>query len=175
VPEPEKNFLLSPPGSPPVDWRQEREQSPHSGGHSALFSDLSFESFSLEPGQESSTRKMETDSPDGQDQSMERMVKESLSPDGTRMVLSFTRTSLPQPQSSRSANKSLKMEESQFSSSSLDEDASLSQSASVESLPMIVVENVDGDPLQTWGDSGLTLPTTALPKTSAPACFLMDD
>jgi hypothetical protein len=152
-----------------VDWRQEREHSPYSGGHSALFSDLSFEDFSLEPGEES-VKKMDIDSSDAQDQSMERMVKESLSVDGTRMVLSFTRITKP-PQV---GSKSLKMEESQ-SSASLEEEQSLSKSESAESLPMIVVENVDGDPLQTWGDSGLTMPTTALPKTSAPNCFLMDD
>ncbi|KAJ3040176.1 Calcipressin-1, partial [Rhizophlyctis rosea] len=33
VPEPEKNFLLSPPGSPPIGWVQLRESSPVSGGH----------------------------------------------------------------------------------------------------------------------------------------------
>ncbi|KAI9094595.1 Calcipressin-domain-containing protein, partial [Phlyctochytrium arcticum] len=33
VPETEKNFLLSPPGSPPIDWVQIREHSPVMGGH----------------------------------------------------------------------------------------------------------------------------------------------
>ena len=34
VPEIEKNFLLSPPGSPPLDWTQERESAPFTGPHS---------------------------------------------------------------------------------------------------------------------------------------------
>ncbi|KAJ3158011.1 hypothetical protein HDU89_000393 [Geranomyces variabilis] len=34
VPALERNFLLSPPGSPPIDWVQIRESSPVSGGHS---------------------------------------------------------------------------------------------------------------------------------------------
>lgn len=41
VPEPERNFLLSPPGSPPVDWVQLRELSPVPGGHNdALYDAL---------------------------------------------------------------------------------------------------------------------------------------
>ncbi|KAJ3021155.1 hypothetical protein HKX48_009074 [Thoreauomyces humboldtii] len=34
VPALERNFLLSPPGSPPVDWVQIRESAPVAGGHS---------------------------------------------------------------------------------------------------------------------------------------------
>ncbi|KAI9004803.1 Calcipressin-domain-containing protein [Gaertneriomyces semiglobifer] len=33
VPDLEKNFLLSPPGSPPIDWTQIRESGPVPGGH----------------------------------------------------------------------------------------------------------------------------------------------
>ncbi|TPX35230.1 hypothetical protein SmJEL517_g02306 [Synchytrium microbalum] len=36
VPHPEKNFLLSPPGSPPVGWVQIQEGGPSAGGHAEL-------------------------------------------------------------------------------------------------------------------------------------------
>ncbi|KAJ3175532.1 hypothetical protein HDU87_006195 [Geranomyces variabilis] len=39
VPALERNFLLSPPGSPPIDWVQIRESSPVSGGHSDVLRD----------------------------------------------------------------------------------------------------------------------------------------
>ncbi|KAI8825999.1 Calcipressin-domain-containing protein [Fimicolochytrium jonesii] len=54
VPELERNFLLSPPGSPPVDWVQIREAGPASGGHSqALLNalkELEHDDFMLEMG-----------------------------------------------------------------------------------------------------------------------------
>ncbi|KAJ3277213.1 hypothetical protein HK104_003550 [Borealophlyctis nickersoniae] len=39
VPEIEKNFLLSPPGSPPIGWVQSREGGPVPGGHADALMD----------------------------------------------------------------------------------------------------------------------------------------
>ncbi|KAJ3124159.1 Calcipressin-3 [Nowakowskiella sp. JEL0407] len=53
VPEPEKLFLLSPPGSPPVGWTQTREALPGPGGHHEMWvkalEELEQEDFELEP------------------------------------------------------------------------------------------------------------------------------
>ncbi|TPX50591.1 hypothetical protein SeLEV6574_g00799 [Synchytrium endobioticum] len=53
VPHAEKNFLLSPPGSPPVGWIQMQESGPTPGGHSQLhdvWHELMNEDFSLDVG-----------------------------------------------------------------------------------------------------------------------------
>ncbi|KAJ3041410.1 hypothetical protein HDV00_009390 [Rhizophlyctis rosea] len=54
VPEPEKNFLLSPPGSPPIGWIQIRESSPVAGGHEDALIDalreLERDEFTLDEG-----------------------------------------------------------------------------------------------------------------------------
>ncbi|KAI9334996.1 Calcipressin-domain-containing protein [Zopfochytrium polystomum] len=39
VPEIERNFLLSPPGSPPIGWVQSREGGPNPGGHAQALLD----------------------------------------------------------------------------------------------------------------------------------------
>jgi len=101
VPEIEKNFLLSPPGSPPIDWIQSRESHPYRGGHTQAIDDM--EVISLDN---------------------ETLGKQSLDdltsvPGGSRIVLDFN-----DPNSS-------------------------------SSLPMIVVDNYDGDDLQdNWMGGG---------------------
>ncbi|KAI8930342.1 Calcipressin-domain-containing protein [Entophlyctis helioformis] len=57
VPEIERNFLLSPPGSPPVGWEQPKEAHPVAGGHSEALielhmSALSLAAFALDGGEE---------------------------------------------------------------------------------------------------------------------------
>ena len=58
VPQAEKNFLLSPPGSPPVGWVQLQESGPAQGGHSQLhdvWHELMNENFSLDAGSDGPT------------------------------------------------------------------------------------------------------------------------
>ncbi|KNC97186.1 uncharacterized protein SPPG_07574 [Spizellomyces punctatus DAOM BR117] len=54
VPTIERNFLLSPPGSPPIDWVQHQEHSPVPGGHADALLDalreLEGDTFVLDPG-----------------------------------------------------------------------------------------------------------------------------
>eukprot|EP00842_Homolaphlyctis_polyrhiza_P005734 jgi/Hompol1/6161/HPOL_004848-RA len=57
VPETERNFLLSPPGSPPVGWVQSKESAPVAGGHSEALMEremsmLSLADFQLDDGAE---------------------------------------------------------------------------------------------------------------------------
>ncbi|TPX57172.1 hypothetical protein PhCBS80983_g04019 [Powellomyces hirtus] len=67
VPELEKNFLLSPPGSPPVDWVQIRESGPVPGGHSEALLDalreLETDEFTLDAGDSSAVDESEGDTP----------------------------------------------------------------------------------------------------------------
>ncbi|RKP02270.1 hypothetical protein CXG81DRAFT_25049 [Caulochytrium protostelioides] len=52
LPQLERNFLLSPPGSPVEGWVQGREEGPYVGGHSAIYyeSDLDPDDFDLDGG-----------------------------------------------------------------------------------------------------------------------------
>ncbi|KAJ8323754.1 hypothetical protein O5D80_007642 [Batrachochytrium dendrobatidis] len=52
VPQLERNFLLSPPGSPPVGWEQPKELAPVTGGHTEALSlsTLSLAGFCLDGG-----------------------------------------------------------------------------------------------------------------------------
>nr|KAJ3420393.1 Calcipressin-1 [Polyrhizophydium stewartii] len=54
VPETERNFLLSPPGSPPVGWVQTQEREPVQGGHAEalMLSALSLADFHLDGGED---------------------------------------------------------------------------------------------------------------------------
>ncbi|KAI9193435.1 Calcipressin-domain-containing protein [Polychytrium aggregatum] len=51
VPKIERNFLLSPPGSPPVGWVQPEESGPSAGGHTALYLDLDHFKLDMDAGE----------------------------------------------------------------------------------------------------------------------------
>ena len=120
VPEIEKNFLLSPPGSPPLDWIQERESEPCKHGHHSVLDDLTL--FKLEEPILGMMQEQNNDDPH---------IKPAQN--GSRLILEF-------------------------------------EPVSTDSLPTIVVENMEGEALNDWKGGGVIIQ-----QTKAPMCFLMDD
>ncbi len=168
VPEIEKNFLLSPPGSPPLDWRQAKESAPYTGGHSALFSDAEFQHFSLNDHNTLSDSSLVQVKPTEQ-----TWVKENMSANGTRLVLTFHPPTLPTQSTLTSPHLTDDPMNTSVSFSSMNS-LSNSKTASEISLPMIVVENVDGDAIQTNWEGGGILKTrqgSQFKQTTAPPCF----
>ena len=169
VPEIEKNFLLSPPGSPPLDWTQERESAPFTGSHSAVLDsvtrELRLDGFSLggDPVLGSSTDLL-TDSklkPGNTD------CQPAASSDGTRLVLDFGSYAVPSKSGAVTGKKNPLMSSDSLMSDSSNND-NMDRNVSVVSLPMVIVENMDGETIDAGTWSGTGLPKDPIPKTCAP-------
>ncbi|KAH6564227.1 hypothetical protein BASA50_007361 [Batrachochytrium salamandrivorans] len=151
VPVSDRNFLLSPPGSPPVGWEQPMETTPALGGHAETFalSTLSLAEFRLDGGIEVD---LDSDNPNPQEEDLTHSSEESMTSDGRQLeILKFG------------------------TSSSITNSGQMSVDGNALALPAIIIE----PPLCSDGTIGLTAttqcehitnakPPVQLPRTSMP-------
>ncbi|KAJ3156767.1 hypothetical protein HDU86_003533 [Geranomyces michiganensis] len=153
VPALERNFLLSPPGSPPIDWVQIRESSPVAGGHSDALHDalreLHEDDFRLDDGGASDTEDEQDEEEEAEEQvdDTDRGNDDgsALSSTPGRHVLVFT----PPPNSHAARSK-----------------------LGVAELPVIIVENTDVDRTQQERASSSMRPATPM---VVPAIVMPED
>ncbi len=87
----------------------------------------------------------------------------AASKDGTRLVLDFG-SYIP----SSSTGKGVMPHQGLSRDSLMSDESGLLKDASTISLPMVIVENMDGDTLDVGTWSGTGLPKDPIPKTSVP-------
>lgn len=152
-----------------MDWTQERESAPFTGSHSAVLDsvtrELRLDGFSLggDPVLGSSTSLCAESTP----KSGNPDCQPAASSDGTRLVLDFGSYAVPSKGGAASGKKKHLLSSDSLLSDFSAGDA-MDRSVSVVSLPMVIVENMDGETIDAGTWSGTGIPKDPIPKTCAP-------
>lgn len=180
VPQIERNFLLSPPGSPPIGWVQIRESGPSSGGSQDLYNAI---------------KELEDEFMNGTAFSIGDSMVESDSLPRKSSLTAATSPKQPEPTSTvlqlidpnASARRKLPHRHTSYDSFSSTTSTSSGElfdvpaphkkakngharsSSSVSSLPIIVIESFCEDRTQTASSPTLQLPKTQIPPPPPPS------
>ncbi|KAL2916323.1 hypothetical protein HK105_204079 [Polyrhizophydium stewartii] len=155
VPETERNFLLSPPGSPPVGWVQTQEREPVQGGHAEalMLSALSLADFHLDGGEDVDLDLDENGI--ALDHAHAHTSEETLTSDGRKIEILRFGAAATEGTSDGSSGPSVVLDRAVGN-------APATAGRSIERLPTIVIESLQPQAESSMGAGGVDDGTAAI-------------